>query len=124
MGKFKGFIISYLMLTLVLTAVTVAAFRLVWPAQYPPMLFLIPVTFVLMLALMLALWNLMEKQGKPAQLALMIYRPVKMLLLLALVLVYILTERQYAIPFVAAFAVYYLVLSVCETLMMVKVGKK
>ncbi|MCQ2066453.1 MAG: hypothetical protein MJY65_02190 [Bacteroidaceae bacterium] len=66
----------------------------------------------------------MEKKGKPVQMALTVYRPVKMLLLLAFVLVYILVEKEYAIPFIATFATFYLVLSVCETVMLVKTVRK
>lgn len=124
MDKFKKFVIIYLALVMLLTAVTCAAFRLVWTAVCPPMLFLIPVSFVLVLVLMLILWRLMEKKGKPAQMALMIYRPLKMLVLLAFVLVYILAEREYAVPFIVAFALFYLVLLVCETVMLVKIGRK
>lgn len=124
MGKYKKFIITYLVLVALLTAVSFTAFGLVWPAICPPMLFLIPVLFISVLALMLALCNLMEKKGKPVQMALMIYRPVKMLLLLAFVLVYILAEKEYAIPFIATFASFYLVLSICETVMLVKTVRK
>lgn len=124
MNKFKKFIISYLALVALLAVVSGAAFRLFWPDLYPPMLFMIPIIFVIMLALLLLVWHLIERKDKPAQLALTVYRPLKMFVLMIFVVLAVIADKQFALPFIAAFALFYIVLSVCEMSMLVKIGRK
>lgn len=123
MRGFKWFIINYLALTSLLTVISVVSFRLFLPAQYPPLLFLVPVFFVLMLGVMVYINKRIEKKGKPAYFFIMIYRPVRLLLLMLFVLAYIFLVRTYIIPFLSVFAIFYVALLVYETIYLMKSAK-
>lgn len=123
MRGFKWFIINYLALTSLLTVISVVTFRLLLPAKYPPLLFLVPVFFVLMLGLMVYINRRIEKKGKPVHLFIMIYRPVRLLLLMLFVLAYIFLVRTYIIPFISVFVIFYMALLVYETVYLMKSTK-
>ena len=123
-GNTKTFIISDIVVVSLLTVIAEILFRHYWPEMYPPLLFLIPLFFWVMLAVMLILRKKLADKGKPFQFFAMVYRPVKFLLMIVFLLAVILAAREYAIPFVITFLVYYLVLLVHEMIFMVRFAKE
>ena len=123
MRTFKGFVMNYLALTALLTVIAVVVLRLSVPSQYPSLLYLIPLFFILMLGIMLLIRRIMTNKGKSEQMFLLSYRTVRFILLLGFVTVYVVAVREYLLPFVIVFAVFYLVLLIYETLFFVRFFK-
>jgi len=120
----KRLIITYLAALSVLTIASVIALRMVWPEQYPSMLFLIPLFFALMLGVMVWLRHLNAKKGKDRSIFFLTYRVVKILLAIVLLLAYFTVVGTNLVSFAVIFAIYYICLSAIETTLFMKGEKK
>lgn len=122
MKAYNKFAISYLAIICVVAAFVCFAVRLITGEPCPVQLYSVPLFFAFMLAVLSLMRYLMMRRNKPAQTFMMAYRPVKMLLLLAFLLTYMLAVREGVILFVVVFAVFYLVLLLFETRFFMKNG--
>lgn len=120
----KKLIITYLIALSVLTIASVLVLRMVWPEQYPSLLFLIPLFYAIMLGVMAWLKHLNEKKGRDRSLFFLSYRVVKILLAIVLLLVYFVAVGTQLLPFAIVFMIYYLCLSAIETVLFMKGEKK
>lgn len=120
----KKLIMTYLVTLSVLTIAAVLALRMVWPDQYPSLLFIIPLFFALMLGVMVWLKRSNEKKGKDRSIFFLTYRVVKILLAIVLLLIYFTAVGTQLLPFAAVFMIYYLCLSAVETVLFMKGEKK
>lgn len=120
----KKLIITYLITLSVLTIGAVLALRMVWPEQYPTLLFTIPLFFAIMLGVMLWLKHLIENKGKDRSIFFLTYRVVKILLAIVLLLVYFTAVGTELLAFAVVFMIYYLCLSAIETVLFMKGEKK
>lgn len=123
-GMNKKLIIWYLVVLLVLSVASVATLHIVWPEHYPSMLYLIPLFFALMLCVMVWLKRINEKKGKDPSIFFMGYRIVKILLAIVLLLVYFTAIGTELLAFAIIFVVFYLCLSITETVLFMKGEKK
>lgn len=119
----KKLILTYLTVLSVLTVAAVLVLRTVWPEQYPSLLFIIPLFYALMLGVMVWLKRSNERKGKDRSIFFLTYRVVKILLALVLLLAYFTAVRTQLLPFAVVFMIYYLCLSVVETVLFMK-GEK
>ncbi len=120
----KKLILTYLILLSALTIAAVLVLRTVWPDQYPSLLFLIPLFFAVMLGVMVWLKRSNERKGKDRSLFFLTYRVVKILLAIVLLVVYFTAVGTQLLPFAVVFMIYYLCLSVVETVLFMKGEKK
>ena len=120
----KRLIITYLAALSVLTIASFIALRMVWPEQYPSMLFLIPLFFALMLGVMVWLRHVNAKKGKDRSIFFLTYRVVKILLAIVLLLAYFTVVGTNLVSFAVIFAIYYICLSAIETTLFMKGEKK
>ena len=116
----KKLILTYLILLSALTIAAVLVLRTVWPDQYPSLLFLIPLFFAVMLGVMVWLKRSNERKGKDRSLFFLTYRVVKILLAIVLLVVYFTAVGTQLLPFAVVFMIYYLCLSVVETVLFMK----
>lgn len=124
MNAYKKFIISYLVITVLLAVISVVVLRFFMPSQYTPFVFIIPVIFVFLLGVMTYLKKTVEKNGRKLHHFILLYRPVRMFLIMAFLMVYILVVREYILPFTVTFLVFYLVLLFYETVFLSKYVKE
>ena len=120
----KKLILTYLILLSALTIAAVLVLRTVWPDQYPSLLFLIPLFFAVMLGVMVWLKRSNERKGKDRSLFFLTYRVVKILLAIVMLVVYFTAVGTQLLPFAVVFMIYYLCLSVVETVLFMKGEKK
>lgn len=124
MEKFRGYIFTDLVLIAVLTVISAVVFRAFMPDMYPRLLWLIPVYFVFQIGVMLAVFRMTEKAGKSINTFIMVYRPVRSLLLILLLVIYLICVRETIIQFTAVLVVFYFVLLIYETLFFSKLVKQ
>ena len=98
--------------------------RCIWPEHFPPLMFIIPLFFALMLGLMAWLKHSIEKKGKDHSIFFLSYRIVKILLALILLLVYFTAVRVELLTFAVVFMVFYLCLSMLETVLFMQGERK
>lgn len=120
----KKLIITYLIALSVLTIGSVLALRMVWPEQYPSLLFIIPLFYGVMLGVMAWLKRTNEKKGRDRSIFFLSYRVVKILLAIVLLLVYFTAVGTQLLAFAVVFMIYYLCLSAIETVLFMKGEKK
>lgn len=120
----KNLIQTYLILLTVLTIAAVLVLRMVWPEQYPSLLYLIPLFFAVMLGVMVWLKRSNERKGKDRSIFFLTYRVVKILLSIVLLVVYFAAVGTQLLPFAVVFMIYYLCLSAVETVLFIKGEKK
>ncbi len=120
----KKLVITYLLTLSVLTIASVLVLRMVWPEQYPSMLFLIPLFFAVMLGIMVWLRRANQKKGRDRSLFFLSYRVIKILLALVLVLAYFTMVGTQLVAFAVVFMIFYLCLSMIETVLFMKGEKK
>lgn len=120
----KKLIITYLIVLSLLTIGSVLALRFVWPEQYPSLLFIIPLFFGIMLGVMAWLKRANEKKGRDRSIFFLTYRVVKILLAIVLLLVYFTAVGTQLLAFAVVFMIYYLCLSIVETVLFMKGEKK
>lgn len=124
MEKFKGFITGNVVLIALLTVVATVVFRLFMPEAYPKLLWIIPLYFVFQIGVMLAAYRLTEKKGKTLSTFIMVYRPLRSLLLISLLVIYMIGVKDTVIQFTAVLLVFYFVLLIYETLFFSKLLKQ
>ena len=124
MKQYKRFVINYLNIDCQLAVIMVIVGYLFPRIQLQVQLFSVPLFFAVLLAVMSLIRSIVIKKGKSLQLFLMIYRPVKIMLTLAFLLLYMFLFREALIQFVVVFAVFYLALLVYETRYFVKYEAK
>ena len=120
----RKLILTYLIVLSVLTIAAVLALRMAWPEQYPSLLFIIPLFFLVMLGVMIWLKRSNERKGKDRSLFFLTYRVVKILLAIVLLVVYFTAVGTQLLPFALVFMIYYLCLSAVETVLFIKGEKK
>lgn len=120
----KKLVITYLLTLSVLTIASVLVLRMVWPEQYPSMLFLIPLFFAVMLGIMVLLRRANQKKGRDRSLFFLSYRVIKILLALVLILAYFTMVGTQLVAFAVVFMIFYLCLSMIETVLFMKGEKK
>jgi|GEM_PF-3457414 len=120
----RKLILTYLIVLSVLTIAAVLALRMAWPDQYPSLLFIIPLFFLVMLGVMIWLKRSNERKGKDRSLFFLTYRVVKILLAIVLLVVYFTAVGTQLLPFALVFMIYYLCLSAVETVLFIKGEKK
>ena len=120
----KKLIIWYLAMLSVLSVASAVALRTVWPEHYPSMLFVIPLFFVLMLGVMVWLNHANQKKGRDRSLFFLSYRIVKILLAIVLLVVYFTAVGTELLTFAVVFVVFYLCLSMVETVLFMKGERK
>ena len=120
----KKLVITYLLTLSVLTISSVLVLRMVWPEQYPSMLFLIPLFFAVMLGIMVWLRRANQKKGRDRSLFFLSYRVIKILLALVLILAYFTMVGTQLVSFAVVFMIFYLCLSMIETVLFMKGEKK
>ena len=120
----KKLVITYLLTLSVLTIASVLVLRMVWPEQYPSMLFLIPLFFAVMLGIMVWLRRANQKKGRDRSLFFLSYRVIKILLALVLILAYFTMVGTQLVSFAVVFMIFYLCLSMIETVLFMKGEKK
>lgn len=120
----KKLVITYLLTLSVLTIASVLALRIGWPEQYPSMLFLIPLFFAVMLGIMVWLRRANQKKGRDRSLFFLSYRVIKILLALVLILAYFTMVGTQLVAFAVVFMIFYLCLSMIETVLFMKGEKK
>jgi len=120
----KKLTLIYMAALSVLTVITVLAFRIVWPEQYPSLLFTIPLFYAVMLGVMAWLKHFIENKGKDRSLFFLAYRVVKILLALAFLLAYFSLAGTELLAFAVVFMIYYLCLSAIETVLFMKGEKR
>lgn len=124
MNRNKWFSVNYIALTSVLTLVAVTMLRIFAPAQFPPLLFLVPLFSLLVHIMFVLLRRRCERKHKDRSFIFMAYRVCRMLLSAVFILVYCVAVREYLLPFAITFAVFYLVLMAFETVHFMKEEKK
>lgn len=120
----KKLIITYLIALSVLTIGSVLALRMVWPEQYPSLLFIIPLFYGVMVGVMAWLKRTNEKKGRDRSIFFLSYGVVKILLAIVLLLVYFTAVGTQLLAFAVVFMIYYLCLSAIETVLFMKGEKK
>lgn len=120
----KKLIIWYLAVLSVLSVASAVTMRTVWPEQYPQLMFIIPVFFALMLGVMILIRHRTEKKGKDRSIFFLAYRVVKILLSLVLLIFYFSVIQSQLMAFAIIFVVFYLCLSMLETVLFMKGEKK
>ena len=120
----KRLIIWYLTALSVLSVASAVVLRQVWPEHYPSLLYIIPLFFTVMLFIMIWLKNLNEKKGRDRSIFFLSYRIVKILLAIILLLVYFTAVGTELLTFSVEFVVFYLCLSMIETVLFMKGERK
>ena len=120
----KKLVRVYLIVLSLLTVAAVLALRLAWPEQYPSMLYIIPLFYAVMLGVMALIKRWIENNGKDRSLFFLSYRVVKIILSLVILLAYFSLVGTQLLPFAIVFMVYYLCLSLVETVLFMKGEKK
>lgn len=122
--EMKRLIITYLIVLSVLTVGAALLMRYVWPEHYPAMLFIIPLFFAVMLGVMVLLKRINDRKGRDRSIFFMSYRIVKILLAIVLLLIYFTAVRVELLSFAVVFVVFYLCLSMLETVLFMKGERK
>lgn len=120
----KKLIIWYLAALSVLSLASALTLRFVCPEHYPQLLFIIPLFFALMLGVMVWLKRVNEKKGRDRSIFFLSYRIVKILLAIILLLVYFTAVGTELLTFSVVFVVFYLCLSMIETVLFMKEERK
>ena len=120
----KKLIIWYLSALSVLSLASVLTLRFVYPEHYPQLLYIIPLFFALMLGVMVWLKRVNEKKGRDRSIFFLSYRIVKILLAIILLLVYFTAVGTELLTFSVVFVVFYLCLSMIETVLFMKEERK
>jgi len=104
------------LITVLLVFLGFVAFRYVFPGQYPPVLPVMLATVVLItVAGQVVLSGLMDQKFSKFNAAFMIYKAVKILILMTFMVIYATLHREFAIPFLASTFVIYLVFMFFES---------
>lgn len=123
-GEIKKLIYSYLIAVALLTAASGAVFACFEGTNMPVAFVSIPVFFILTLLAMLLIRRNNTKKSKPQHMFLLLYRAVRMFLLIAFVVAScILLQKENLIRFMIVFCVFYIVLGVVETVFLLKLSK-
>ena len=120
----KHLLQTYLIVLSVLTIAAVLVLRMIWPEQYPSLLFLVPLFYAAMLGVMVWLKRSNERKGRDRSIFFLTYRVVKILLSIVLLVVYFTAVGTQLLPFAVVFMIYYLCLSAVETVLFIKGEKK
>lgn len=120
----KKLIIWYLAALSVLSLASAITLRSVYPEHYPQLLFIIPLFYALMLGVMMWLKRVNEKKGRDRSIFFLSYRIVKILLSIILLLVYFTAVGTELVTFSIVFVVFYLCLSMIETVLFMKGERK
>ena len=120
----KKLIIWYLAVLSVLSVASSLALRMVWPDHFPGMLYTIPLFYAVMLGVMLILKRSIDKKGKDRSIFFLSYRVVKIMVALAFLLIYFSMLRTELLTFTVVFMIFYVCLSVVETVLFMKGEKK
>ena len=120
----KKLIIWYLAALSVLSLASAITLRSVYPEHYPQLLFIIPLFYALMLGVMMWLKHVNEKKGRDRSIFFLSYRIVKILLSIILLLVYFTAVGTELVTFSIVFVVFYLCLSMIETVLFMKGERK
>ena len=120
----KRIVVLYIVALLVLALASEAVIRIALPQQYPSLMFIIPLFFLFMLAVMVCLKRANEKRGKDRSIFFLSYRIVKILLSIVLLFIYFTTHGTRLVTFSVVFVIYYLCLSAIETALFMKGEKK
>lgn len=120
----KKLIIWYLSALSVLSLASALTLRFVYPEHYPQLLFIIPLFFALMLGVIVWLKRVNEKKGRDRSIFFLSYRIVKILLAIILLLVYFTAVGTELLTFSVVFVVFYLCLSMIETVLFMKEERK
>ena len=120
----KKLIIWYLAALSLLALATALTLRFAYPEHYPQLLFIIPLFFAVMLGVMVWLKRFNEKKGRDRSIFFLSYRIVKILLAIILLLVYFTAVGTELLTFSIVFAVFYLCLSMIETVLFMKEERK
>ena len=115
---------TYIIVLSALTLISAVILREINPEHFPPMLFTIPVFYALMLGVMALIRRSVEKKGKDRSRFFLGYRIVKILLAIILLLVYFTAVGTELLTFSIVFAVFYLCLSMIETVLFMKEERK
>lgn len=124
MNKDKWFTVNYMALVALLTIIAVVVLRLAVPAQFPSLLFLIPVFFCLTLGIMHLVKRSCEKKNRDRAFFFMEYRMIKLFLSLIFIAVYILVVKECLMSFAVTFVVFYFAIMTFETVHFIKAEKK
>lgn len=120
----KRLIISYLIVLSVLTIGSVLTLRMMWPDQYPSMLFLIPLFYAVMLGVMICIKRANDRKGRDRSLFFLTYRVVKILLGIAMLVTYFTVVGTQLLTFAVVFMIFYMCLSALETALFMKGEKR
>lgn len=118
----RRFVITYLLLVALLTAVAGLVLKHFAPAGVPAALYLMPLFFCLTLGLMFLLKRVCQKKNRDRSFFFMEYRMIKMFL--AVIFMLFLTDRENVLPSAVTFTVFYIVIMMYETIHFIKGEKK
>lgn len=122
--EIKRLIYSYLIAMSLLTAASGAVFAYFEGTNMPVAFVSIPLFFILTLLAMLLIRRNNTKKGKPQHMFLLLYRAVRMFMLIAFVVVScMLLQKENLLRFMIVFCVFYIVLGVVETVFLLKLSK-
>lgn len=114
MEGFNRFIFNYLLIVALLTVLSVVVFRTALPGLYPPLLFIIPLFFVLLICVISLSKVFVERKVKSGSVFYLVFRGEKLLLLLAFALVCTFSIKDNLLPFLSVFGIFYFTLLVYE----------
>ncbi|MBO4500258.1 MAG: hypothetical protein J5732_08415 [Bacteroidaceae bacterium] len=123
MEGFKRYVFNYLSIVALLTILSVVVFGMAIPELYPRLLFIIPLFFVFLICVILLSKHILNRKGKSDSVFYVVFRGIKLVLLLFFVLVCILCIRENLLSFLAVFGVFYLTLLVYECVFFASVTK-
>jgi O-antigen/teichoic acid export membrane protein len=103
-------------ITLFMIGLGCVAFLLVFPGHYPPVLPVLLAIIVIMTAAgQVVLTRFMDQKFSQFNSAFLIYKTVKILILMAFMIIYSLLHREMALPFLVSTLILYLVYVVFES---------
>lgn len=120
----RRFVITYLLLVALLTAVAGLVLKHFAPAGIPAALYLMPLFFCLTLGLMFLLKRVCQKKNRDRSFFFMEYRMIKMFLAVIFIFMLFLTDRENVLPSAVTFTVFYIVIMMYETIHFIKGEKK
>ena len=108
--------IELIAITFILICAGWVAFTYVFPGRYPPMLPVMLATIVVITAAgQVVLTGYLDQKFSKFNAAFLIYKTLKMLILLAFMVIYSLLHREYALYFLIATFIIYLVYMIFES---------
>lgn len=110
------FWIELAVITIVMVGLGWVAFHFLWPGQYPPYLSLLLALMVVMtVAGQVILTRTLTEKFSKFNTAFMLFKVVKMFVLMAFLIVYLLISREHAVPLLGSALVLYLVFMIFES---------